>query len=105
MSCQHCNYHYCWLCNSKWESSHYTCSRPPITSDPAERQKEEMARYLDSVLTFRQLYLIHLKARKTDKDIIRQTLAVAEIMVKDRAVSAEDISNIFSGLEYLVLVC
>jgi len=102
MSCKKCTYQYCWICQEVWESSHYTCKKG---HDSDGDSREHIARRVDTNLTFRQLYLINLKARRgADQTTKRKTLEIMETLVKERAeTTVEEIEMLCLALEYIFL--
>jgi ariadne-1 len=67
MSCKKCGHQYCWVCLDKWESSHYSCSASDSTTSD---ERVHILNRIESNLSFRQFYLLHMKARQVnDKEL------------------------------------
>jgi ariadne-1 len=102
MSCKKCGHQYCWVCQEKWESSHYACSQHSSADD---NSRESIARRVEGNLTFRQYYLINVKARRGADAVLRtKAVQLMESLVKDYSrVTPKDIENISAGVEYVFL--
>jgi len=102
MSCKKCSYPYCWVCLAVWERSHYVCSRRALMD---EGSRDSIARRVDTNLTFRQLYLLNMKAkRNADVDTKRKTLELIDSLVRERAqTTVEEIEQLCLVLEYIFL--
>lgn len=101
MSCKKCKYDYCWVCKDPWTGSHYNCSSP---SDASHERADEIAKRIDLNLTFRQLYLVHLKAKKiTDHEHMEDTVKLCQSLLNLPTTTIEDIETIFLMLEVVVV--
>jgi len=104
MSCKKCCHQYCWVCLEKWESSHYSCTN---TNTSTNDERTAILNRIESNLTFRQFYLINLKARQAnDRDVKTHLVRVIHslIMEKPESVTDEVISSVCRAVEFNYLV-
>jgi len=82
MSCKKCTYQYCWVCLDKWTSEHYSCSK---SNDVDADQRAHIIARIESTLSFRQFYLLSMKARQNnDKEIKDHVIKLIQILIRNK---------------------
>eukprot|EP01124_Arcella_intermedia_P000217 TRINITY_DN10115_c0_g1_i1.p1 TRINITY_DN10115_c0_g1~~TRINITY_DN10115_c0_g1_i1.p1 ORF type:complete len:1098 (-),score=293.89 TRINITY_DN10115_c0_g1_i1:30-3323(-) len=100
MSCKTCRHQYCWVCLENWESSHYSCTNSHNVSND---ERTNIINRIENNLTFRQFYLINLKARQSnDRDFHMYLVRLFQTVLADRpsAVTEESVHILCSAVEY-----
>jgi len=98
MSCKKCGNQYCWVCKDPWTGSHYNCSSG--AGESSQERADAIARRIDTNLTFRQMFVIHLRAKKfTDMENQEAVFAFLKKLVSVPTTTSEDIEALFLGLE------
>jgi len=88
MSCKKCGMQYCWVCLDTWQSSHYSCSNSNNTTND---ERAHILSRIESNLTFRQFYLINLKARQSnDKDVKNQLVRTMQALISEKPDEVND---------------
>ena len=72
MTCQHCNYHFCWICSGDWKEhgantgGYYNCNKFDDTDNAEEDQSDaaKAKRELDRYLHYYKRYHAHAEAQK-----------------------------------------
>eukprot|EP01126_Amoeba_proteus_P031227 TRINITY_DN3069_c0_g1_i21.p1 TRINITY_DN3069_c0_g1~~TRINITY_DN3069_c0_g1_i21.p1 ORF type:complete len:379 (-),score=74.10 TRINITY_DN3069_c0_g1_i21:282-1346(-) len=98
MSCTMCLYQYCWICKEVWKPEHYICGKHVVSENPRDR----VVSCLDSRLTFRQLYVLNIKAKNSvDVEIKKKVIKFLEMNLG--IISVQEIKSHFKLLAQLIL--
>jgi len=101
MSCKKCSYQYCWVCKDPWTGSHYNCK---TKAEGGHDRADEIAKRIDTNLSFRQMYIIHLRAKKeTDTKAQEAALKFCQQLVAHPTTTVEDVDAIFQALDVILL--